>query len=118
MAKIFPQSIKDFDFKQPGEERVFDILRSFPEEYRVWYEVVLGERSRRPDFLILDPKRGITIIEVKDWGRYTIMGASKREFKIKAKGDSITRRKNGALGGNKANSNLEAKLLTPLAPTP
>ncbi len=83
MARNFPSSLNNYDFKEPGEERVFNILKNLPEDCRVWYEIVLGVRNRKPDFLVLDPKRGISILEVKDWGKSTILGASPTEFKIK-----------------------------------
>jgi hypothetical protein len=84
MARIFPSTLNNYDFKEPGEERLFTILKNLPDDCRVWYEVVLGVRSRKPDFLVLDPKRGIIILEVKDWGKSTIQAASPTEFRIKA----------------------------------
>jgi hypothetical protein len=94
MARMFPDSLKNFDFKQPGEERVFSVLKSLPDDNRVWYEVVLGVRSRKPDFLVLDPNRGLIILEVKDWGKTTILKASEREFRIKTHGNNWARQKN------------------------
>lgn len=84
MARTFPSTLNNYDFKEPGEERVFTILKNLDDDCRVWYEVVLGVRSRKPDFLVLDPKRGIIILEVKDWGKSTILRASPTEFQIKA----------------------------------
>lgn len=82
MARTFPTTLNNYDFKEPGEERVFTILKNLPDECRVWYEVVLGVRSRKPDFLVLDPKRGIIILEVKDWGKSAIQAASPTQFRI------------------------------------
>lgn len=94
MARILPSSLANYDFKQPGEERVFNILKNLPDECRVWYEIVLGVRSRKPDFLVLDPKRGIIILEVKDWGKSTIQDASPTEFRIKSSNGRTARQKN------------------------
>ena len=94
MARIFPNSLANYDFQTRGEERVFSILKKLPDECRVWYEIVLGVRSRRPDFLVLDPNRGVIILEVKDWGKSTIKGVSKKEFKIQASQGRISLRKN------------------------
>ena len=74
--RMIPSTLKEFDFKEPGEELVFDLLKGLSSDCYVWYEVVLGVRSRKPDFFILDPLRGIIILEVKDWGKSTILGAS------------------------------------------
>ena len=73
MARIIPSSLNNFEFKEPGEERVFTILKNLRNECLVWYEVVLGVRSRKPDFLVVDPKHGLIILEVKDWGKSTIL---------------------------------------------
>ena len=94
MAKIFPRTLKNYDFKQPGEERVFALLKGLPADVLVWYEVVLGVRSRKPDFLVVDPHRGVFVVEVKDWGESTILGASPTKFKIKAQQGKSTERKN------------------------
>jgi hypothetical protein len=94
MARLFPSSINNYDFKEPGEERVFAILKNLPDDCKVWYEVVLGVRSRKPDFMVLDPKRGVIVLEVKDWAKTTIRGASPTEFKISSSGGSVARVKN------------------------
>ena len=62
MARIFPSKLSNYDFKELGEERVFNILKNLPDDCRGWYEVILGVRSRKPDFLVLDPNRGIIIL--------------------------------------------------------
>src|SRR5574341_701641 len=85
MARLFPSSLRNYDFKERGEERVFTILKSLPDDCRVWYEVVLGERSRKPDFLAVAPNRGIVILEVKDWSKASILSASPTEFRIRAR---------------------------------
>lgn len=94
MARTFPSTLTHYDFKEAGEERVFIILKNLPDDCRVWYEIVLGVRSRKPDFLVMDPKRGVIILEVKDWVKDSILGASPTEFKIKASGNAVARVKN------------------------
>ncbi len=94
MARIFPSNLSNYEFKEPGEERVFSILKNLSDDCRVWYEVVLGARSRKPDFMVLDPKRGIIILEVKDWGKSTIVGASPTEIKIMVSGGKTIKVKN------------------------
>jgi hypothetical protein len=84
MARTFPSSLNNYDFKEAGEERVFNILKNLSDDCRVWYEVVLGVKSRKPDFLVVDPNRGIIILEVKDWGKSTILAASPTTVRIKS----------------------------------
>ena len=76
MARTFPRNLNNYDFQTPGEEKTFNILKKLSDDCRVWYEVVLGVRSRKPDFLVVDPNRGIVILEVKDWGKSTIRAAT------------------------------------------
>jgi hypothetical protein len=94
MARIFPNSISHYDFKEQTEEKIFNLLKNFPDDCRVWYEVVLGVRGRKPDFMIMDPKRGVIVIEVKGWGESTIVGASPTEFKIMTTGGDTVKVKN------------------------
>ena len=94
MARTFPSNLSNYDFKELGEERVFNILKNLSDDCRVWYEVVLGVRSRKPDFMVLDPSRGIVILEVKDWAKETIVGASPTAFRLKSKGGEHVDQKN------------------------
>jgi hypothetical protein len=94
MARIFPTTLANYDFKEPTEERVFAILKNLPDDCRVWYEVVLGVRERKPDFMVLDPQRGIIILEVKGWSSSTIVGASPTEIRIMTSGGKTQRVKN------------------------
>lgn len=94
MARLFPTTLNNYDFKEPTEERVFTILKGLPEDCRVWYEVVLGVRGRKPDFMILDPNRGVIILEVKGWSSSTIIGASLTEVRIMTNGGKTTKVKN------------------------
>lgn len=94
MARIIPNNISNFEFKNPSEEKIFNLLKNLPDECRVWYEVVLGFRNRKPDFLVLDPKRGVIVLEVKGWSASTIIAASLTEFKIMTNGGGSYREKN------------------------
>ncbi len=83
MARCIPESLNMIDEATAGEIKTFEVLRKLPDECIVWYEVILGERNYRPDFMVLDPHRGVLILEVKDWGVSTILKADKRRFQIK-----------------------------------
>lgn len=94
MARIFPSNLNNYEFKEPGEEKIFTLLRNLPDDCRVWYEVVLGVRAYKPDFMVLDPKHGVLILEVKDWGKANIVGADPMTIKIMVGGGKTEKRKN------------------------
>jgi hypothetical protein len=96
MATIIPSHISDLNDPTPGEKRVYELLRRFPDTCYVWYEVVIGERDYRPDFVVLDPYRGIWIVEVKDWSVDVIKSASPKRFVIQHKGNHQVERANPA----------------------
>lgn len=52
----------------PGERRFADRLADLLEDdYLCWYDVPVGPKHQHPDFMILHPRRGLLILEVKDW---------------------------------------------------
>ena len=73
------------EFETRGEKKVFSLLKRLPDTCLVYYEMMIGQRDRRPDFVVIDKERGITLLEVKDWGIDTIKTASRRAFKIVTK---------------------------------
>ncbi len=83
MARCIPESLGMIDEATAGEIKTFEILKKLPDYCVIWYEVILHERNFRPDFMVLDPYRGVLIIEVKDWGISSILKADKRQFQIK-----------------------------------
>ena len=52
-----------------GGERRFAhrVIDKLEDDYLVWYDVPVGPRVLHPDFVILHPRRGLLILEVKDW---------------------------------------------------
>ena len=51
-----------------GEKRFAQRLESLLEaDYLCWYDVPVGTKYQHPDFVLLHPRRGLLIIEVKDW---------------------------------------------------
>jgi len=51
-----------------GERRFARRLESHLEDdYICWYDVPVGASHQHPDFLVLHPRRGLLVIEVKDW---------------------------------------------------
>src|SRR5262245_44287527 len=56
-----------------GERRFAERLESKLEpDYLLWYDVPVGKKARHPDFIVLHPRRGALMLEIKDWRTDTI----------------------------------------------
>jgi hypothetical protein len=67
----------------PGERRFAQRLESkLEDDYLCWYDVPIGQSMRHPDFVVLHPKRGLLILEVKDWRRDNIQSISKSDVSL------------------------------------
>jgi hypothetical protein len=78
MAKLIPALSAVTRKMTPGERRFANRLESHLEDdYLCWYDVPVGSRSMHPDFLILHPRRGLLVVEVKDWKLETIRSIDK-----------------------------------------
>ena len=68
MAKLLPTLNSCLSRMTSGEKRLARCLESkLEDDYLCWYDVPLGPRRLHPDFVILHPRRGLLILEVKDW---------------------------------------------------
>ena len=76
---LFPQGLTAIDGRcTPGERRVLHQLkRCLEDDYLVWHDVPIGPRARQPDFVILSPRWGVLLLEVKDWKRSTLGHATR-----------------------------------------
>lgn len=63
MAEMIPDRLPPNASR--GEKEVFAILQNLPDDYIVYYEPIISQRY--PDFIVIGPKLGILIIEVKGW---------------------------------------------------
>ncbi|MEY4749403.1 MAG: hypothetical protein RIQ60_1617 [Pseudomonadota bacterium] len=74
----FPQGYRSIDTRcTAGERRVLQQLRRcLEDDYLVWHDLPIGPRARQPDFVILSPRWGVLLLEVKDWKRATLAGAT------------------------------------------
>lgn len=76
MARMIPETPLQGEFNGSyGEEKVYEALRSLPEEYIVFHSVHWQKRKMNgniiwgeSDFTIFNPQRGILVIEVKSGG--------------------------------------------------
>jgi hypothetical protein len=56
-----------------GERRFAQRLETLLEaDYLCWYDVPVGTKYQHPDFVVLHPRRGLLVLEVKDWKCDTI----------------------------------------------
>ena len=56
-----------------GERRLAERLeQKLDDDYLVWYDVPVGPKHSHPDFVVLHPRRGLLILEIKDWQLETI----------------------------------------------
>ncbi len=66
-----------------GEKRLSERLeQKLEEDYLLWYDVPIGLKQRRPDFVIFHPRRGLLVLEVKDWKADTIRHADSTQFTL------------------------------------
>lgn len=59
------------------------------EDYLCWYNVPIGPARLHPDFIIMHPRRGLIILEVKDWRLSTIQSINNQEATIIVNGSPV-----------------------------
>jgi hypothetical protein len=68
MATLIPSYNSSVGRMTKGERRLSQALEGMLEDdYMCWYDVPIGTKYQHPDFVILNPRRGMLILEVKDW---------------------------------------------------
>jgi len=73
-----------------GEKRFSERLeQKLEEDYLLWYDVPIGPRQRRPDFIVFHPRRGMLVLEVKDWKPDTIQHADRTQFTLLTGNSSV-----------------------------
>ena len=66
-----------------GERRTAERLeQKLDADYLLWYDVAVGPRHQHPDFVVMHPRRGILILEVKDFRLSTLIQANKQTWDI------------------------------------
>lgn len=83
MALMIPSNPSAVYLRTAGERKLFDLLKRLPDDCIVRFEVLLGMRDQRPDYTIIDPRRGVIFVEVKDWGVSSIAQANPEQFFIR-----------------------------------
>lgn len=73
MATLIPALSSCLGRMTGGERRLAQRLEQrLEDDYLLWYDVPIGPANAHPDFIVLHPRRGILILEVKDWRLETI----------------------------------------------
>ncbi|MEG0151153.1 MAG: 3'-5' exonuclease [Comamonas sp.] len=72
-----------------GEKRLAQRLQQkLEDDYWLWWDVPIGPKQTRPDFVLVHPRRGALILETKDWHLETIRKATREYFEIQDAGSS------------------------------
>lgn len=83
MATLIPSLSASKRKMTSGERRFAERLESHLEDdYLCWYDVPVGPRGMHPDFVVLNPRRGILILEVKDWQKDNIHSMNKTSAQV------------------------------------
>ncbi len=78
MATLIP-SLNTCTRRMTSGERRFAqrLIDKLEDDYFCWYDVPICPKGAHPDFVVLNPRRGLLIVEVKDWKLETIHKADR-----------------------------------------
>jgi len=83
MATLIPALGACVSRMTSGERRLGERLeQKLDDDYLLWYDVPVGPKYSHPDFVVMHPRRGILVLEVKDWKLSTIQQANKQTWTI------------------------------------
>lgn len=83
MAVLIPALNTCVSRMSAGERRLAERLeQKLEDDYLMWYDVPVGPKQSQPDFVLLHPRRGVLILEAKDWHLGTIQKASRQYWEI------------------------------------
>ena len=86
MATLIP-AIGSCSFETTGERRLAERLeQKLDDDYLLWYDVPVGPKQSHPDFVVMHPRRGILILETKDWKLETVVQATRQAWDIMVNG--------------------------------
>lgn len=93
MATLIPALGSCLRRMQSGERRFAERLESkLEEDYLLWYDVPIGGLGRKPDFVVFHPRRGILVLEVKDYRLDTIHEVTPETFTLNGDGSGTNTR--------------------------
>jgi len=66
-----------------GEKRLaYRLENKLEADWLLWYDVPLGPRNVHPDFVVFNPRRGLLVLEVKDWRLDTIQDIDRQSVTL------------------------------------
>ncbi|MBG6076728.1 hypothetical protein IWX85_002565 [Polaromonas sp. CG_9.11] len=83
MATLIPAIGTCVPRMTPGERRLAERLeQKLDDDYLLWYDVPVGPKQSHPDFVVLHPRRGLLILETKDWRLETVQQATRQAWDL------------------------------------
>ena len=83
MATLIPALSTCVSRMTTGERRLAERLeQKLDDDYLLWYDVPVGPKQSHPDFVVLRPRRGLLILEVKNWRHNTIRQLGKLHYRL------------------------------------
>lgn len=83
MATLIPSIGTCVSRMTSGERRLAERLeQKLDDDYLLWYDVPVGPKQSHPDFVVMHPRRGLLILETKDWKLETIKRATRQMWEI------------------------------------
>ncbi|MDD5324998.1 MAG: 3'-5' exonuclease [Polaromonas sp.] len=82
MATLIPAIGSCASRMTSGERRLAERLEQKLDDYLLWYDVPVGPKQSHPDFVVMHPRRGLLVLEVKDWRLSTIQTADRLNWEI------------------------------------
>lgn len=83
MATLIPALSTSASRMTQGERRFAERLeQKLDADYLIWYDVPIGPKQSYPDFVVMHPRRGLLILETKDWKLETIKVASRQAWEL------------------------------------
>lgn len=68
MASLIPAIGSCLSRMTGGEKRLARRLEDkLEDDYLIWFDVPVGRANVHPDFVVFNPRRGLLVLEVKDW---------------------------------------------------
>lgn len=87
MATLIPTLGSCISRMTSGERRLAERLEAkLDDDYLLWYDVPMGPSNAHPDFCVLHPRRGMLILEVKDWRLSTLHKVDRQTWEILVNG--------------------------------
>lgn len=83
MATLIP-TLASCVWDADGERRLANRINDkLGDEWLCWCNIPIGRLNLHPDFILLHPKYGLLVLEVKDWKKETLVGANKKKFTLR-----------------------------------